>query len=234
MKIHSRFLFLCLISLFFSCSATEPELIDAKICLIFDYGGNNSSIYSNEEKKQQNINTKPLMRLGAFVAPKLSSASHALERISSLKVESLSEGLNWLIENPLNFSYKGEVWLGYGNLQIPSYLQFSKGLYKITCTDFASRSVETFVSLDFDEKIENLTLSDFKNSSSFKNLSKNYIVLYDENGKCLYFGEFLENLENEGEIDALCKTYEKCAYYRNYKTAQNATWGVIFPPVFVK
>lgn len=233
MKIHSGFLFLSLIPLFFACSATEPELVQAKVCMVFDYGGNYSGIYSEAEKKQtaQNTDILPSMRLGAFAAPKLSGASHALERISSLKVEDLNEGLSWFIENPLNFSYNGEAWLGYGNLQVPGYLRFNKCRYKITCTDFASRSVETFVQLEYDEKIAATSLKNLKNSASFNNLPKNYIVLYDKDGNCLYFGDFLQNQE---EIDALCSSFEQCSYYRNFKSDENSNWGVILPPVFVK
>ncbi len=233
MKIHSGFLLLSLIPLFFACSATEPELVQAKVCMVFDYGGNYSGVYSDAEKKQaaRNFNAKPLVRLGAFVSPKISSASHALERISSLKVESADEGLTWLIENPVNFLFNGEAWLGYGNLQVPGYLQFSKGRYKITCTDLASRSVETFVQLNYDEKIENLTLENLKKSSSFRKLTGNYIVLYDKDGNCLFFGDFLQN---EEEIDALCRNFEQCSYYRNFKTDENAYYGVILPPVFIK
>ncbi len=184
---HHRYIvpFLCFPVLFViclsGCADSVPAVADAGATVVFSY---------------QNDGSLPDTRLAVFVQPASDAA-----RVSSMDITHIESGLTWHIRQPV-FAGSNNVWrIGSAGLMPPYYGTIPQGLYRLTYTDLAERTVSTQFTVQY--PVEQPKQTGTQAAAGATGIAEEKIALYtgaDGTGALLYYGQAEPEWKNRAGI----------------------------------
>ena len=174
-KLKISFFSILAILLFVSCQQTLPELTQSNYSVIFDY------------KDEESL---PTSRLSVFV-----ESSSDVRRYNHIQVSSKESDLTWNIDEISRITSNGIQWAGNTNLVVPENQVIPQGIYELIYFNADDKSDKEYIDVSYDPKIYSLNCKELieymKNKPSVSE-----IIIYDAEGKVLYYGNKLSEFSN--------------------------------------
>ena len=204
--------FFCLvISIFFSCSDSEPKIGTVNATLVYDFA-QTSQPYTQH--------------LSVFINPTSDE-----KRLSSIKIISESTGYEWEIDELDRIDSGKNKYFGYWNLVYPDGKDFEPGNYIISFTDLADREVSsTFTLKPLDSmaaKNGNFVRSrDITMGNAGSECSLKRVILYDGEDCELYCGLYNSMFENKTELK---NNFPTAKWFRVYFVNKDNSCAIMMP-----
>lgn len=142
------------------------------------------------------MDSLPDTRLAVFVQPASDAA-----RVSSMDITHIESGLTWHIGQPV-FAGNNNVWrVGSAGLLPPYYDTIPQGLYRLTYTDLAERTVSTQFTVQYPAEQPKQTGT--QAAAGATGIAEEKIALYtgtDGTGALLYYGQAEPEWKNRAGI----------------------------------
>lgn len=142
------------------------------------------------------MDSQPDTRLAVFVKPASDAA-----RVASMDVTHIESGLTWHIGQPV-FAGNNNVWrVGSAGLLPPYYDTIPQGLYRLTYTDLAERTVSTQFTVQY--PVEQPKQTGTQAAAGATGIAEEKIALYtgtDGTGALLYYGQTEPEWKNRAVI----------------------------------
>lgn len=185
--------FISLFGLLFlaGCQQNIPELTQSNYSVIFDY--------SDDEEL-------PDSRLSIFM-----ESSSDVRRYNHIEVVSEEKELIWNIDEITRVKANGIEWAGNTNLVVPEAEYIPQGMYEITYYNADEKSDKVYLEISYDENFYSLTsdkVADYMKNNS--GLSE--IVIYDEDGNILYYGNKTSEFSN---VRGIWNAYSNAESYQD-------------------
>jgi len=197
------------VSLFFfiACADEQPRIVSEEVRAVFDY---------------QNHDKPPVSRLSVFL-----NTGSDCRRIRQIRITHSATGYEWIISDPVLIKSRDGQWCGSATL-FPRYSEnILQGAYSFTCTDLAGRMVSGMFTVTYPVQLADATAEQagrFIGSGGTE-----YIVLYAESGKMLYYGARKNNWNTE---EAVWKEYSDAAEMRTCLLSADGLVVCLLPPVY--
>ena len=172
-------LFCFFTALFTGCQQVVPELSQSSYSVIFDYDKENA---------------KPESRLCIFL-----ESESDVRRYDSVKIISKETGYIWNIDEIARIKADGRQWAGNTNSVVPENEKIPNGLYEITFYNADEKNTTVSMNVSYDTAVYELKLEKVEEYMANHNAT-NKIVIYDEDGAILYFGEKTEETATVRDI----------------------------------
>ena len=165
-----------LLSVFFlSCQQAVADIDQANYSVIFDY---------------ENEGQLPSSRLSLFIQSKSD-----VRRYERVQVTSKKSGYVWTYDDLTLFLENNQQWAGNTNLVVPENTEIPDGLYEVIYFNSDGKNDKVYITVDYDKFIYSLS-SDEIESYMEKENAKKKIIIFDENGYILYFGDKTEEFDS--------------------------------------
>lgn len=190
-KLKISFFSILAILLFVSCQQTLPELTQSNYSVIFDY------------KDEESL---PTSRLSVFV-----ESSSDVRRYNHIQVSSKESDLTWNIDEISRITSNGIQWAGNTNLVVPENQVIPQGIYELIYFNADDKSDKEYIDVSYDPKIYSLNYKELieymKNKPSVSE-----IIIYDAEGKVLYYGNKLSEFSN---VRGIWNAYSNAVTYQD-------------------
>lgn len=182
------FLFLSVFLFFVSCSQNINEILSSLNTLILDY--------SDETQK-------PSMRLSVFV-----KTNGDVRHFKMLRLYSSQANYEWTVDNLVMVDKNNEMYAGYTNFIVPQGELIPQGEYEASFISYNDEENTTNFFLQYDQSLKDMSSVEAENY--FKNNgSEEYVLIYNEEDRVLFFGKKTEKQQTENDI------------WLNYKTSKS-------------
>jgi len=189
----------------FSCSQTLPEIVTADYSVIFEY------------KDMENL---PASRLSVFV-----SSANDIHRCSSIKLLSKESGFVWETFDVVKLNEADMQWAGNVNFVAPENEIIPSGLYEVTLVN-ADQEEDSFeFTVTYDSKLYKCISSDAQDFMSKQNGVRK-IIIYDKDGKVLFFGNRNDDLLS---VRGIWNNYRDAEYFQDIWCAKDNSVMCIMP-----
>ncbi len=190
-KLKISFFSILAILMFVSCQQTLPELTQSNYSVIFDY------------KDEESL---PTSRLSVFV-----ESSSDVRRYNRIQVSSKESDLTWNIDEISRITSNGIQWAGNTNLVVPENQVIPQGIYELIYFNADDKSDKEYIDVSYDPKIYSLNYKELieymKNKPSVSE-----IIIYDAEGKVLYYGNKLSEFSN---VRGIWNVYSNAVTYQD-------------------
>ena len=139
-------------------------------------------------------NAKPESRLCIFL-----ESESDVRRYDSVKIISKETGYIWNIDEIARIKADGRQWAGNTNIVVPENEKIPNGLYEITFYNADEKNTTVSMNVSYDTTVYELKLEKVEEYMANHNAT-NKIVIYDEDGAILYFGEKTEETTTVRDI----------------------------------
>ncbi len=173
------------------CQQTLPELTQSNYSVIFDY------------KDEESL---PTSRLSVFM-----ESSSDVRRYNHIKVSSKESELSWYIDDISCVTSNGIEWAGNTNLVVPENQKIPQGIYEVIYFNADDKSDKEIIDISYDSKIYALKYEELIQYMKDKS-AVSEIVIYDEDGKILYYGNKLSEFSN---VRGIWNAYSNAATYQD-------------------
>lgn len=205
--------FICFFSI--SCTDSTPSISTVQHTLIYDF-------YDEQLTSQ--------ISFSIFVEP-LSDYRRAKE----IHVKHNSTEFEWIISNPILNELNGSYYLGYSALFPQLDEEMPLGSYTVTYIDNADRECSYIIVIsDLPSiKISNIAeirAQDVINNTHGKECNIVKMIIYDDSGNELFFGDKSEDLETKEDI---LTSFPLAESYRECRLNNNSTIAILLPRILI-
>jgi len=177
-----------LLTLVFSCSDSNPSIVNVEHNVVFDYKDSSST---------------PQVRLSVFVEPQTS-----VLRAEEIRAIHLESGMKWTCSSPMTFhSENGKDYAGYSTFVPPYNSDLPQGIYYVYYKDKAARECEAEFSLNFTVDFAKRPYSELP--SYIINHNNERIALYNADGILIYCDKRKDDWKDNAAILAEYGNAEK-------------------------
>ncbi len=213
--IRTRYIFLSfiIISTFFSCSDSTPNIARVYYTLVYDFTEDN---------------LPPQTRLSVFIETLSDS-----RRIKEIAIYQKDADYTWIIDNPVLIKDSDIHYFGYHDIVFPPNTEALEGSYEVRFYDLAMRSASAYFVLQKlpslkDSKTDSLTVSGFRSKAFASECSNEQIVVYDILDNVLYTGSRTIEIDTD---ERLLDVYPSAVSYRLFYKNQSNSTVIILPRV---